>query len=80
MGETYSLTPIVFFLYFKLNVFKENSHLISCFLSLSFIAGCSDKPGFLNCASLPHYGNFCIVHSNWTREYCAKSCGFCGGS
>jgi len=40
--------------------------------------GCSDKPGFLNCASLPHYGNFCTVHSNLTREYCAKSCGFCG--
>lgn len=41
-------------------------------------SACKDDDAFASqCPTLAGYPDYCTYHSDWTKKYCAKSCGWC---
>ncbi|KAJ7393857.1 hypothetical protein OS493_003524 [Desmophyllum pertusum] len=39
---------------------------------------CKDSDAFADqCPTLATYEGYCKYHHEWTKKYCAKSCGWC---
>ena len=61
----------------SLNIFLTILSM-SLFMFLSCHLECTDSDAFASqCPTLASYPGYCTHNADWTKKYCAKSCGWC---
>ena len=74
-GAPYIPQPVIY------QPFNNRSFILTRAPVISFISiylDCKDSDAYASqCPTLAGYENYCKYHHEWTKKYCAKSCGWC---
>lgn len=55
-----------------------SSNLLLTLRNTIFYLDCKDSDAYASqCPTLAGYKDYCKYHHEWTKKYCAKSCGWC---